>query len=137
MSKRVARVTELLKRELSELIQRDFAFPGVLVTVNDVDMTPDLKNAHVFIGIIGGEGEKKRVVAELNARHGAIQRKVSQRVVLKYTPVITFRSDDSVERGVRVVALMDQLDEICPPAPDGSPGAAALPDPPPASNNEP
>ena len=107
-----------MKRELSVVIQRDFSFPGVLVTINDVDMTPDFKNAHVFIGIIGDPGQKRRVVAELNAKHGMIQNKICQRVVLKYTPVISFRSDDSIERGVKVVALMDQLEELCPPAPD-------------------
>ena len=133
MSNRVARVRELLKRELSELIQRDFVFPGVLVTVNDVDMTPDLKNAHVFVGIIGDPGQKRKVVAELNAKHGPIQKKVSQRVVLKYTPKISFRSDDSVERGVRVVALMDQLDEICPPATGDGNGDDANESSPPAS----
>jgi ribosome-binding factor A len=116
MSKRIAKVKELMKRELSELIQRDFSFPGVLVTINDVDMTPDFKHAHVFVGIIGDPGQKRRVVAELNAKHGAIQNKICRRVVLKYTPVISFRSDDSIERGVKVVALMDQLEELCPPA---------------------
>ncbi|MDA0813363.1 MAG: 30S ribosome-binding factor RbfA [Verrucomicrobia bacterium] len=116
MSKRIAKVKELMKRELSELIQRDFSFPGVLVTINDVDMTPDFKHAHVFVGIIGDSGQKRRVVSELNAKHGAIQNKISRRVILKYTPVISFRSDDSIERGVKVVALMDQLEELCPPA---------------------
>jgi len=52
MSQRVLRVRELIKRELSTMLTRDFDFPGVLVTVNDVDITPDFKQAHVFIYIL-------------------------------------------------------------------------------------
>ena len=110
-----------MKRELSELIQKDFSFTNVLVTINDVDMTPDLKNAHVFVGIIGEDRQKEEVIEKLNAKRGMLQSKISRRVVLKYTPQLFFKLDGSVERGVRVVALMDQLDEICPPAEDAEP----------------
>ena len=118
MNNRMAKVRELMKRELSEILHRDFNFAGVLVTVNDVDMTPDLRNAHAFIGIIGDETQKRKIVDELNNKRGMIQRKISDRVVLKYTPLIHFKSDDSVERGVRVISLMDELDTLCPPAGD-------------------
>ena len=52
MSQRLLRVRELLKREIGSLLSNDYSF-NALVTVNDVDVTPDLKNAHIFIGIIG------------------------------------------------------------------------------------
>jgi len=119
MNNRMARVRSLMKRELSEILQKDFSFPGVLVTVNEVDVTPDLRNAHAFIGILGDEVQRRKVVAELNARRGMIQRKIGDRVALKYTPQLHFKCDDSVERGVRVVALIDQLDTLCPPASEG------------------
>ena len=54
MSRRQDRVNELLKREISNVIQRDFEFTDSLVTVNGVDVTPDLKEAKVFIGVLGG-----------------------------------------------------------------------------------
>ena len=81
MSQRLLRVRELLKREIGQVITRDFEFDS-LVTVNDVDVTPDLRSAHVYVGVIGGGGAKSRVVSTLNRDHGAIQRQIAKRVVL-------------------------------------------------------
>ena len=82
-----------------------------MVTVNDVDVTPDLKNAHIFIGIIGNESEKIKIVNRLNKERGAIQHKVSKRVVMKFTPKMHFKSDLSIERGVRTLSLIESLDD--------------------------
>ena len=82
-----------------------------MVTVNDVDVTPDLKNAHIFIGIIGNESEKIKIVNRLNKERGAIQHKVSKRVVMKFTPKMHFKSDLSIERGVRTLSVIDSLDD--------------------------
>ena len=82
-----------------------------MVTVNDVDVTPDLKNAHIFIGIIGNESEKIKIVNRLNKERGAIQHKVSKRVVMKFTPKMHFKSDLSIERGVKTLSLIESLDD--------------------------
>ena len=82
-----------------------------MVTVNDVDVTPDLKNAHIFIGIIGNESEIIKIVNRLNKERGAIQHKVSKRVVMKFTPKMHFKSDLSIERGVRTLSLIESLDD--------------------------
>ena len=82
-----------------------------MVTVNDVDVTPDLKNAHIFIGIIGNESEKIKIVNRLNKERGAIQHKVSKRVVMKFTPKMHFKSDLSIERGVRTLSVIESLDD--------------------------
>ena len=110
MSQRLLRVRELLKREIGQVITRDFEFDS-LVTVNDVDVTPDLRSAHVYVGVIGGGGAKSRVVSTLNRDHGAIQRQIAKRVVLKFTPQLHFELDESVERGVRTVALLQELED--------------------------
>jgi ribosome-binding factor A len=107
---RLVRVRELLQRELGAIIARDHAFPGVLVTVNDVDITPDLKHAYVYIGVIGSADRAERVVGKLNHQHGELQSRVSKRVILKNTPRFHFRLDQSVERGVRVTQIMDTID---------------------------
>ena len=65
MTNRKARVTELIQRELSSILARDHAFPDVLVTVTDVDLTPDFKNAHIFIGVIGPAAKQQAVVDKL------------------------------------------------------------------------
>jgi len=112
MSQRLSRVNELLKREISACIEKSFEFPNILVTVHDVDTAQDLKAAKVFIGVIGGEGEIEKVVKKLNAKHGFIQSVVMKRVVLRNTPRLTFVADDSVERGVRVLNILEELGEI-------------------------
>jgi ribosome-binding factor A len=109
MINRLARVAELLKRELSRCIEREFEFTDVLVTIHEVDVTPDLRSAHVFIGIVGDDSRRKEVIRMLNSRRKHLQSQVMKRVVLKYTPQLRFEEDDSVERGVKVVSLLDEL----------------------------
>jgi len=111
MSQRILRVRELLKREIGSLITQDYEF-NALVTVNDVDVTPDLRNGHVFIGVIGSEQEKSKVVNKLNRERGMIQKKISKRLVMKFTPKLHFKSDESIERGVRTLNVIDSLDPI-------------------------
>jgi ribosome-binding factor A len=115
---RLVRVRELLQRELGAILARDHAFPGVLVTVNDVDITPDLKHCYVYIGVIGPEHKAERVVETLNHQHGDLQSRVAKRVILKNTPRFHFRLDHSVERGVRVTRLMDTIDQQLAESPD-------------------
>jgi ribosome-binding factor A len=111
MKNRLVRVNELIQREIGSIIQKDLEFPGVLVTVNSVDVTPDLKHCHVYIGVIGGGPQQEDVVAQLNEKHGHLQKRLMSRVVLKFTPKLHFKLDPSVERGVRVTQIMQQIDE--------------------------
>lgn len=109
MSQRLIRVRELLKRELGVILERDFDFEGSLVTVTGVDITPDLKQAFVYMGIIAGLRRPDEILDKLNSRRAAIQSRLGKRIALKRTPQLHFRGDDSSERGVRLVALMDEL----------------------------
>jgi ribosome-binding factor A len=137
---RLVRVRELLQRELGAILARDHAFPGVLVTVNGVDVTPDLKHAHVYIGVIGPETESQHVVDTLNRQRGELQTRVSKRVILKNTPHFHFRLDHSIERGVRVTGIMEAIDRQLAEsaARDAAAGIAApAPDSPGPGNEEP
>lgn len=110
MSLRITRVNELLKREIGAVIQRDFEWGGALVTVNAVEVTQDLKEGKVWIGVLGGSVAK--VLEKLRKERGDIQKKVMKRVVLKNTPVLSFRHDSSAERGVEMVNLLDEVEKI-------------------------
>ena len=112
MSQRISRVNELLKREISSFVEKNFEFPGVLVTIHDVDTATDLKTAKVFVGVIGSATESKEIVDKLNHKHGMIQNAVMKRVVLRNTPQLTFKIDDSIERGVKVLDILDEIGEI-------------------------
>ncbi len=112
MKHRLLRVNELLKRELSALLVRELSFKNLLVTINQVDVTPDLKSAHVYISVLGSKG-RKEVLPKLEASRASLQSDLSKHVVLKYTPHLVFHLDDSIERGDRVLEI---LQEIEPPA---------------------
>ena len=97
MKHRLLRVNELLKRELSTIITREITFDGVLVTVNQVDVTPDLKHAHAYVSVLGKEGQAA-AMAKLEENRVVLQTALAKSVVLKYTPHLVFHLDDSIER---------------------------------------
>lgn len=125
MSRRTDKVNELLRREIGTTIQRDFEFPGTIVTVIDVNVTDDLKEAKVWVGIVG-KMSSTQVLEKLNARHGMIQSVVAKRVILRNTPRLTFRWDDSAKRGVDLVNLLDDIDKNLPKAPPAPEDEEAL-----------
>jgi ribosome-binding factor A len=120
MSRRLDRVNELLRREIGSVIQKDYEWHNRLVTVSEVEVTQDLKEGKVWIGVLGGESES--VLSKLNKDHGSIQSKVMKRVVLKSTPVLRFHHDASAVRGVEIVNLLEEVDKL-PKAPEEDPEA--------------
>lgn len=115
MSRRIDRVNELLRREIGNVIQKDYEWNGKLVTVSDVEITQDLKEGKVWTSVMGGDGNS--VIEKLNKDKGAIQSKVMKRVVLKSTPVLRFYLDVSAARGVGIVNLLEEVD-LLPKAPE-------------------
>ncbi|PYI78110.1 MAG: hypothetical protein DMF05_12645 [Verrucomicrobia bacterium] len=105
MKHRQLRVNELVKRELSATITREINFGGALVSVNAVDVTPDLKNVVSTLGAANG----KSVIDKLEAHRVALQAELSKHVVLKYTPHLIFHLDESIKRGARVLEILDDL----------------------------
>jgi ribosome-binding factor A len=119
MSQRIKRVSELLKRELSSVLEKHYRFDGVILTVHDVEATPDLKQSFAYIGVLGTGISKEFVIEKLNKNRGAIQREVHKRIVMKNSPQIFFRLDQSVERGVRILNAIDSLPPPADPLPEG------------------
>jgi len=109
MKHRLLRVNELLKRELSSIITREITFEGVLVTLNQVDVTPDLKHAHAYVSILGKEGQAA-AMAQLEKNRVMLQTALAKSVTLKYTPHLIFHLDDSIERGARVFEILQEID---------------------------
>lgn len=111
MKHRMLRVNEIVKRELSMIIARDLTFEDVLVTINQVDVTPDLKNGHVFVSVLG-EGSSAAVMETLDKNRTSLQHELSRKVVLKYTPHLVFHLDHSTERGARVFQILDEIEPL-------------------------
>jgi ribosome-binding factor A len=115
MNLRLLRVCELIKRELGVIIGREIKFEAPLVSVRAVDITPDLKNAHVFISAIGTKWQKDQALKQLSDQRQHLQHELSRRVILKYTPHLHFELDESIERGTRVLNLLDEIAPTLPP----------------------
>lgn len=96
------------------ILEKDYDFGGRLVTIHDVDITPDLKQCFIYLGVLGKEGGDEVVLKKLQAYRPQIQRALYKRVILRNSPQLLFRVDHSIERGVRVLNLIESLPEPLP-----------------------
>ncbi len=111
MSLRLERVREMLKREIGEVIRRELPVDEAgLINVNDLDVAPNLKNATVYVGILGGKAQKAKGMELLEQNRVRIQGMVARDVILKYTPRLRFVLDESIERGNRVLKIIEELE---------------------------
>ena len=114
-SLRQQRVRELLKRSIGEAIRREFNVSEAgLISVNDVDVTGDLKSAVVFISILGNPDQKKRGLQLVTEHRGRLQSLMARDIVLKFTPTLRFVMDDSVVRGNKVLQIIEELEKTSP-----------------------
>jgi len=103
------RVNEALKEVLSEGIG-ELKDPRIgFVTVTGVETSPDLRHARVFVSVLGSQRKRERSLSGLTAAHGVLQARVARELRMKRTPQLAFEYDPSVERGVRMTQLIDEL----------------------------
>ena len=106
---RMRRVDEAMREVLSDAITSELKDPQVgFVTVTAVDTTPDLRQARVFVSVLGTDSERRRSLDGLRSAHGFLQRRVADELRLKHTPTLTFFHDDTAERAQRLERLMDE-----------------------------
>lgn len=115
-TRRLDKVNELMKREIGSFVQKEFEWPGTIVSILDVEITEDLKEGRVWVGVVGRMAPAQ-VLAKLSKHRGLIQNAVSKRVVLRNTPRLTFKHDDSAKRGVDLVNLLEDIEQNLPKAP--------------------
>src|SRR4051794_35093333 len=114
-SHRALRVRELLKREIGEAIRRELPVQQAgVITVNDVEMSGDLKQATVFIGFFGTTEQQRTGLTMLRENRVRIQDLIAKSVVLKYPPRLRFVLDESVVRGNRVLDIIAELERETP-----------------------
>ena len=107
---RTRRVAELIRRALADIIRDQLSDRGLgLVSITATEITRDLSRATVFITILGEEQEQKRATEILNEESSGLRHELSRTLNLRHTPKIEFRYDFSVERGVRLSRLIDDL----------------------------
>ena len=103
------RVNESLRQVLSEGVGQ-LKDPRIgFVTVTGVETSSDLRHARVYVSVLGAEAKRERSLAALQAAHSVLQARIARELRLKRTPQLAFEYDPSVERGVRMTKLIDEL----------------------------
>ncbi|MBQ3526128.1 MAG: 30S ribosome-binding factor RbfA [Akkermansia sp.] len=115
-TRRLDKVNELMRREIGTFVQKEFEWHGTIVSILDVEITEDLKEGRVWVGVVGRMAPAQ-VIEKLTRNRGLIQKAVSKRVVLRNTPKLTFKHDNSAQRGVSMVNLLDDIENNLPKAP--------------------
>ena len=113
-SRRVSRVAEMVKREVSQMLLngiKDDRVGAGMVSVTDVDVSGDLQHAKIFVSIYGTDEAKSETMAGLKSATGYVRSELGQRVRLRRTPEVVFMEDRSIERGNRVLSLLNQINQ--------------------------
>jgi ribosome-binding factor A len=105
---RMRRVNEAIREILGDAIATELKDPRIgFVTVTDVDTSPDLRAARVYVSVLGSEEERERSLEGLRSSHGVLQKKIATGMRMKRTPTLSFEYDESVDRGDRITRLLD------------------------------
>ena len=108
---RIEKLQELIKQEMSKMLLTDLKDPRIgFVTVTDVEMTGDLREAKIYVSIMGGQDEVKNSLEGLNSALGFIRREIGQRIRLRFTPEISFALDTSLDYGDHIQKLLLQVE---------------------------
>ncbi len=109
--RRIDRIEEQLKIELSEIIEREIQDPRIgLATLTHVKVSPDLRHARVFVTVLGDETQRKKTLEGLRSAAHYARRSLSKRLHhLKRIPDLIFDYDEAVEKGIRIEYLLDQI----------------------------
>jgi len=104
---RPARVGEMIRMEISDLLVRDLKDPRIgLTTVTAVKMSPDLKQARVYVSVLGGAEERQKTLAGLNSAAAHIRHAIGERLRLRNAPQLSFCYDQSIEYGAKIEELI-------------------------------
>ena len=111
MSHRIERVNQLLRKEISELLQREVNDPrlSAFISINDVETTADLKHAKIFISHLDDNADVEELLTTLKSASGFLRSELARRCKMRYIPELTFYWDDSIKRGVHLVDILDNL----------------------------
>ena len=109
MTERMRRVNESVRAVVAEAIV-ELKDPRVgIVTVTGVEISPDLREGRVYVSVLGSARKRRATLTGLQSAHGFLQSRIARELDLKRTPQLTFEYDPTVERGVRMTKLIDEL----------------------------
>ncbi|MBM4451235.1 MAG: 30S ribosome-binding factor RbfA [Chloroflexi bacterium] len=111
MTRRAERISSLIRKEISDLLLEQVNDPRLssLISVTEVWTSHDLNNAKIYISTLVGEANKSEILDGFNAASGFLRRELGNRLRLRQVPHLSFHFDDSIERGARILGLIEQV----------------------------
>jgi ribosome-binding factor A len=111
VTRRLERVNSLIREEISDVLHRSIKDPrlGAFVAITEVVTAPDLKHATVFVSNMGSSDQRQEIVSALTAAAGFFHHELTKRLKMRQVPDLSFQWDDSIERGARLLRLMDEV----------------------------
>jgi ribosome-binding factor A len=109
---RIERLRELIKSEFGQMLQRDLKDPRIgFVSVTNVEVSNDCSHVKIFVSVLGDEAAKQATLDGLESAKGFIRTELGQRIRLRHTPEIHLMMDDSMERGSRIMQLLQKVNQ--------------------------
>ncbi len=110
MSNRTLRVNELVQREISDILRKRYQSEAVAITITEVRVAPDLRDARVFVSVVGTPELMEAKLAWIRGKAVEIREEVARRIVLKYLPKFEYVLDKSAARGARILQVLDEIE---------------------------
>lgn len=108
--RREDQLSQLIARELSDLIRTRMKDPRVgFASITDVEVSHDLRHAKVFVSVMGTPEEQRETMRALHHGAGFLRHELAQRITIRHVPEISFKFDESIARGARVLDLLKQV----------------------------
>lgn len=115
MSTRTEKLRQVLKEEISEILRREIKDPRLgFFTIIDAEITSDLQHAKIFVSILGTEEERKQSMDVLKHAQHFVRQEFGKRVRIKTLPDIQFKMDETVDKGVRILELLEEIKKNVP-----------------------
>lgn len=113
MSRRIARLNDAFREEISDLLRRQVKDPrlAVFITITRVETSADISHAKVYVSVMGSEEDRDAALRGLEAASPFLRRQMGHRLSLRRMPELSFRRDDSMEQGAHVLELLDEVSE--------------------------
>lgn len=110
-NRRMTRINDEVRREVAEIIRSELNDPrvSVMASVIKVNVTPDFKYCKIYVSVLGTESQREDVMDGIRNAGGFIRKLLAERVNLRQTPELTFISDDSIEHGIKISKLIDEI----------------------------
>lgn len=107
---RARRLAEVVKEEMGRMLQKEIKDPRIgFVSITDVEVSADLSHIKVYLSPFGDEEAKRQTMAGCESARGFIRSELGKRLQLRHTPELEFLADDSIERGARIISLLEEI----------------------------